>query len=174
MPLTTDSRVTILDIAVRLHCASTVLTKDATAVIDTAVAFAAFAEAESAAPAGNRRKTKQQEVPEVAETQVATIIAETLKETTPKVDTTTPNRQAPPQVAQAAASTVSEADIKAAIGKLATTAAAGGAPKAREILAKLGGGATNISTLKPAHYAEVYAAVMAALKTAEDAAAVAA
>lgn len=64
---------------------------------------------------------------------------------------------------------VTEADVKAAVGKLATNAAAGGAPKAREILNSLGG-ATNISTLKPENYAKAVAAINAVLAAADVAA----
>lgn len=75
----------------------------------------------------------------------------------------------------AASSSVNEADIKTIVGKLAVNAAAGGAPKVREILGTFkqvdGVKPTiNISTLQPKDYAAAKKAIEEVLEAAELAA----
>lgn len=171
MPLTSDSRVTIIEIAVRLHCASTSLDKDATAVLKTAEAFATFAENESAPVKPTRGKAKPQDPPPVVATDSEP--AETAADATPAAEASKPQTSPSPAVsAQTTPAAVSADDVKKAVGDVAKNPAAGGAPKAREILGKYG--ASNLSTLKPENYAKALAELNAALKSAEDAAALAA
>jgi hypothetical protein len=59
---------------------------------------------------------------------------------------------------------VTQDEIKKAVGDLAKNTAAGGGPKAREILGSFG--ASNISTLKPEHYAAAKKAIEAVLEAA--------
>lgn len=84
----------------------------------------------------------------------------------PKAEVKTEVKAEP--VTTAVKSAVTMEEVKALVGKLATNAAAGGAPKAREILGLYG--ATNISTLKPEKYALVKASLEAILEAAAIAA----
>jgi len=136
-------------------------------VLTTAGMFAAFIGEETPAkPARAARAAKTPEAPPVIvdpqpePVEPKPVIVETVVEVV---------QEKVPAAVQAEAAKITEADVKAAVGKLAVNAAAGGAPKAREILGSCGG-ATNISTLKPEFYAKALKAINAALESAAVAA----
>lgn len=167
MPLDVQTRIDILRIAAGLFPRDTGGPLD-DSVVNAAQKFAAFvAEGEVVqTPKPARASKPKPEAPVVADPETPAA-NETVAEA-PKVEQKPAVAQTPPTPAGA-----SEADVKAAVGQLATNAAAGGAPKAREILNSCGG-ATNISTLKPEFYAKAVKEIRAVLKTAEEAAAIAA
>jgi hypothetical protein len=162
------SKIVALQLAVQLYAGAPPATS---IVLDAAQKFAEFISEET--PAKAPRKAKTQDPPAVA-VDAEPAANETTVEAPPATVEPKPQTQTPPPKAEpvkAETASVTESDVKAAVGKLATNSAAGGAPKAREILAKYS--ASNISTLKPENYAKAHADIMAVLKIAEDAAAVA-
>lgn len=160
------SKLRALELALDLHRIGSFAESPASpdAVLVTAGMFAAFLGEETPSKPARAKPTK------VAET--APVIADPETPAQPAKEETKPvaaQAAAPAASAPAAAAIVTEVDVKAAVGKLATNAAAGGAPKARQILSAFGG-ATNISTLKP----EFYGAAVTAINAVLEAAAVAA
>ena len=135
------SKLRALELALDFHRTQSIASAAASAneVLTTAGAFAAFLgeEAAPAKPAKAAKPAKVVESPVIADPEPV-VAAE-------------PAKAEKVVVVEVEPAKVTEADIKAVVGQLATNAAAGGAPKAREILDKFG--AKNISTLKPENYA---------------------
>lgn len=128
-------------------------------IVASAAVFAAFLGEEVPATTGKPRTRTVSAAPSALvadpETKQAEKVAEKVAEKPAETK----------QAATPAVSGVSLQDVKGAVEKLAKDAAAGGAPAARAILAEYG--ATNLSSLKPEHYAAVKTAIEAALEAAD-------
>lgn len=138
-------------------------------VIKTATKFAEFLGDESK-PASTGRRTAQSKAPDAPLADSPPAVKEEVQTAAPTPPAAKEEVKTAPAATKPAApaAPAGDVEVREAVGKLAANAKAGGAKKAREILAKYG--ATNITTIKAEHYAKVVADVNEALEAAAIAA----